>query len=95
MRTLLITLGLAAALLTGCATAPPVKPVASVKQVDPISEIVIIQCNEFKGAALILPDGTVRALMDKAAARAVYDALPDGHAMVADLEADCAPKQST
>ena len=91
MRKLIVAIVLLA--LVGCASAPKSAP--GVKQVEPLSEVVVVSCGKFLGAVIVLPDGTLETTQDKAAAKAVYDAMKDGHAAVVEAAEDCSPKQST
>lgn len=91
MRRLFAMLALLA--LVGCASVPKVAP--AVKQVEPLSEVVILQCRKFYGAVVVLPDGTLEAITDEKAARAVYDAIGDRHAGIVNTGEPCAPTQTT
>lgn len=92
MRRLFAMLALLA--LVGCASVPKAPPAKST-QVEPLSEVVVLSCGKFLGAVIVLPDGTLETTQDKAAAKAVYDVMKDGHAAVVEAAEDCAPKQST
>ena len=92
MRKLIAMIALLASV--GCASVPTAVP-QKVKQVEPLSEVVILQCHKFYGAVVVLPDGSLEALTDEKAARAVYDALPSGHVGVVNTGEPCAPLQST
>jgi hypothetical protein len=93
MRSLFVTIALLA--LVGCAGVPKQVAAPASTQVEPLSEVVVFECHKFLGAVVILPDGSLEALDDEAAAHAVYNALADGHAAVVNAGEDCAPKQST
>lgn len=94
MRNLFATIALLA--LVGCASVPTAPArAAPVKQVEPLSEIVILECDKFKGAVIVLPDGTLETTQDEKAAKAVYDAVSDGHAAVVRTGQLCGPSQTT
>lgn len=93
MRNLFATIALLA--LVGCASVPKAAPPTHTDQVEPLSEVVVLSCGKFLGAVIVLPDGTLESTQDSAAAKAVYDAVPDGRAAVVRAGDDCAPKQST
>lgn len=92
MRNLLMAVVLA--VLTVGASASQVSS-APVVQVAPLSEVVILECDKFKGAIIVLPDGTLRPTTDVAAARAVFESLPDQHAAVVRTGQFCGPEKQT
>jgi hypothetical protein len=91
MRKLIAAIGLL--VLAGVAGAQSSAP--RVKQVEPLSEVVVLSCGKFLGAVVVLPDGSLEPTDSIDAAKAVYHALPDGHKGVVNVAEDCAPKQST
>lgn len=88
-------LGLLSLIILGGCASVPTAPARTAKQVEPLSEVVIIECDKFKGAIVVLPDGTLEPLTDEKAARAVYDAIGDGHAAIVRTGQLCGPSQST
>jgi|HubBroStandDraft_1064217.scaffolds.fasta_scaffold62540_3 hypothetical protein len=90
MRKLFATIALMGLLSVASAQNAPSS--APVKQVEPLSEIVVFQCGKFLGAVIVLPDGTLEPTQDLKAAKAVYDAMKDGHAVIVRT---CGPEQNT
>ena len=61
-----------------------------------IAEIVLVNCGDYLGTAIITGDGQVHELYPpEGAAIAFGKTLPDGAAMIAHIDDDCRPKQST
>lgn len=83
-------------LLSACASVPD-KKVPEHSQVQPVSEVVLLQCGKFEGAVVTVTGGEIVSIDDAKAARAVYDALPEKARGVVETgtDEDCAPKQST
>lgn len=89
-----MTLGLLTMLLlSACASVPDKK----VPEVQPVSEVVLLQCGKFETALVTVTGGQVLEIDDATAAKAVYDVLPQKArgAVETGSEQDCAPKQST
>lgn len=84
--------------LGGCASVPsaPARAVAPT-QVEPVSEVVLLQCNKFQGAVVTVTGGEVVSVGDVKAARAIYDALPEKARAVVETGTDleCAPSAAT
>jgi hypothetical protein len=93
MRKLFATVALLG--LLSVASAQDAQSSAPVKQVEPLSEVVVLSCGKFLGAVVVLPDGTLEPITDIEAAKAVFRALPGGHKGVVNTGNDCAPKQIT
>jgi hypothetical protein len=68
---------------------------APVKQVVPLSEVVVLQCGKFFGAVIVLPDGTLRPTQDVEVAKAVWGTLSDGKAAAVEAGQYCGPDKTT
>jgi hypothetical protein len=90
MRKLFATIALLG--LLSVASAQDVPSSAPVKQVEPLSEIVVFSCGKFLGAVIVLPDGTLEPTQDENVAKAVYSTMKNGHAVIVRT---CGPTQNT